>query len=130
MQPPVAPQPPVASAPLPPVTTAPPAPTAPKNRNVLGIIALVASVVGFVFACIPGALIVGWILLPIAFILALVALFQAGSKWPAITGLILSIVGTIVGFVVFLVVVTDAVDEAADEAFGGDGDYGVTIDRT
>jgi hypothetical protein len=32
------------------------------------------SVVGFVFACVPGALIVGWVLLPIAFILGIVGI--------------------------------------------------------
>jgi len=89
-----------------------PDPAKSAKPHVLGVIALVAAVVGFVFACIPGALIVGWVLLPIAFILSLVALFQSGRKWPAITGLILSIVGTIVGVIVFLVAVADAVDDA------------------
>ena len=82
---------------------------------------------GFVFACIPGALIVGWVLLPIAFVLSLVALFLAGAKWPAITGLIIAITGTIVGVVVFFVVVSDAFDDAFDEALS-DPDVGVTID--
>ncbi|WP_258934510.1 hypothetical protein [Nesterenkonia pannonica] len=35
---------------------------------------------GAVFACIPGALIVGWVLLPIAFILGLVSLFLRGRR--------------------------------------------------
>lgn len=68
---------------------------------------------GFIFACIPGALIVGWILLPIAFVLGLVSLFlKDKSKWMGITALILSIVGTIVGVVVFFTVVTNSFDEA------------------
>ena len=46
-----------------------PAGPRPKTRNGLGIAAFVIAIVGFVFACIPGALIVGWVLLPIAFIL-------------------------------------------------------------
>lgn len=84
-----------------------------KQRNVLGLIALIAAVVGFIFACIPGALIVGWVLLPIAFILALVSLFlKDKAKGMGITALILSIVGTIVGFVVFFTVVSASVDEA------------------
>ena len=73
-----------------------------KPLNVLGLIALITAALGFIFACIPGALIVGWILLPIAFVLALVSLFLKDKpKWMGITALILSIVGTIVGFAVF-----------------------------
>lgn len=84
-----------------------------KQSNVLGLIALIAAVVGFIFACIPGALIIGWILLPVGFILGLVSLFLKGkSKWMGVTALILSIIGTIVGFVVFFSVVTDSFDEA------------------
>ena len=84
-----------------------------KQSNIVGLIALVAAILGFIFACIPGALIVGWVLLPIAFILSLVSLFLKGkAKWMGITALILSIVGTIVGFIVFFSVVTDSFDEA------------------
>ncbi|TFC05393.1 hypothetical protein E3O32_05960 [Cryobacterium mannosilyticum] len=65
------------------------------------------------FACIPGALIIGWILLPIAFVLALVSLFlKDRAKWMSITALIVSIVGTIVGVSVFLAVVATSVDDA------------------
>lgn len=79
----------------------------------MGLIALITAVLGFIFACIPGALIVGWILLPIAFVLGLVSLFlKDKSKWMGITAVILSIVGTIVGFVVFFTVVTNSFDEA------------------
>src|SRR5690606_31885628 len=86
-----------------------------RKPHVLGIVALVVAAIGFVFACIPGALIVGWVLLPIAFILSLVALFLKGAKWPAITGLILSVVGTIVGVVVFVTVVSTSFTEAFDD---------------
>ncbi|SFR83503.1 Protein of unknown function [Agromyces sp. CF514] len=96
---------------MPPGTT----PPAPKGRpHVLGIIALVVAAVGFVFACIPGALIVGWVLLPIAFILAIVALFMHGAKWAAITALIVSVVGTVVGFVVFFAFISTTVNDAID----------------
>ncbi|AXJ11829.1 hypothetical protein CFN17_11690 [Arthrobacter sp. PM3] len=61
----------------------------------------------------PGALIVGWVLLPIAFVLALVSLFlRDKAKWMGITALIVSIVGTIVGFAVFFSVVASSVDNA------------------
>lgn len=95
---------------------APPSPESPKTKpGVLGIIALVVAAIGFVFACIPGALIVGWVLLPIAFILSIVALFLKGSKWPAITGLALAVVGTVVGFVVFFALMANAASNAFNE---------------
>lgn len=85
----------------------------PAGRNVLALVALIVSIVGFIFACIPGALIVGWILLPIAFILALVSLFLKGTgKSLGIAGLIISVVGTIVGVVVFFAVVAVSFNDA------------------
>ena len=83
-----------------------------KQRNTVGLIDLITSIVGFIFACIPGALIVGWILLPVAFILAIVSLFAKGGKGAGITALILSILGTIVGVMVFFFAVGTAIDEA------------------
>lgn len=99
-----------AQPPVEPTPATPPAPA--KQRNTLGLIALALAVVGFIFACIPGALIVGWILLPIAFILSIVSFFMKGAKWPSITALILSIVGTIIGFIVFFAVAATSFDEA------------------
>lgn len=82
------------------------------------MIAFIASIIGFIFACIPGALIVGWILLPIAFILGIVALFLSGKgKGTAIAAVIIAIVGTIVGFVVFFSVVVTSFSDA----LGGSG---------
>lgn len=90
-----------------------PGPPAKKPRNVVGLIALIVAVVGTVFACIPGALIVGWILLPIAFILGIVSLFlPRKARAMGIIGIVLSIVGTIIGFGVFFAVVSSAVDDA------------------
>lgn len=96
------------------VETGAPRPRKPKKQsNVVGLIALIASAVGFIFACMPGALIVGWVLLPIAFVLAIVSLFfKRKVKWTGITALIVSIVGTIVGFVVFSSVVATSFDNA------------------
>lgn len=90
-------------------------PTGGGKPHPLAWVALAVAVIGFIFACIPGALIVGWVLLPIAFVLSIVALFVKGARWPAITGLILSVLGTVVGFVVFFTVVSTSFDEA----FGG-----------
>lgn len=89
--------------------------TATSKPHVLAWIALGVAVLGFIFACIPGALVVGWILLPIAFILAIVAFFLKGKKWPAVAALVTSVVGTIVGVVVFFTVVA----VSFNDAFGG-----------
>ena len=83
------------------------------QRNTLGLIALIVGVIGFVFACIPGALIVGWVLLPIAFILGIVGLFQSGkAKGASVAAVIVSVVGTVVGVSVFFVFVGDAFGNA------------------
>jgi len=95
--------------PVPPMAPAP----APKKTNVLALIAMIVAVVGFIFACIPGALIVGWVLLPIAFVLSIVSLFLKGDrKWMGVVGLVVSVVGTIVGFVVFFAVVATSFNDA------------------
>lgn len=84
-----------------------------KQRNTIGTVALVVAIVGFIFACIPGALILGWILLPIAFVLSIVGLAQSGKKkGTSIAAIILSIVGTIVGVLVVLFGVASAIDDA------------------
>ena len=88
-----------------------------KGRNTVGIVALVMAVIGFIFACVPGALIIGWILLPISFIVGLVGLFRKGEVlWPAVTAVVISVVGTIVGVMVFLTVLSNAVDEAVSSS--------------
>lgn len=114
-------------APQPPPPMPPSAPSgAPKKTNVLALIAMIVAVVGFTFACIPGALIVGWVLLPIAFVLSIVSLFLKGDrKWMGIVGLIVSVIGTIVGVVVFFAVVATSFENAFDESFGS-GDTTVT----
>ncbi|MHA2790145.1 DUF4190 domain-containing protein [Corynebacterium sp. S7] len=87
-----------------------------KEKNVVGIIALICAIVGFIFACVPGALIIGWILLPISFILGIVGLFMKGKpKGTAIGAIIVSIIGTIVGVFVFIGVVGQSFDEAFNE---------------
>src|SRR5699024_10870119 len=87
-----------------------------KQRNTVGLIALIVAIVGFVFACIPGALIVGWILLPDAFVLSIVGLALSDkTKGTSIAAIILSIVGVIVGVTVFFTLVVNAVDEAVEK---------------
>lgn len=85
----------------------------PPRRNTLGLVAMILAIVGFIFACVPGALIIGWVLLPVSFILGLVALFRKGeTHWQAIAAVVLAVVGTIVGVIVFIAFVGEAVDEA------------------
>ena len=112
--------PPSAYAPLP--YASPPQP--PRSRNVVGIIALVIAAVGFVLACVPGALIVGWVLLPVGFVMGIVAVCLSGKvKWQGIAAIIVSVVGTIVGVVVFFAVVASSFTNA----FGG-GDVQISDD--
>jgi len=93
------------------------APTAVRQRNTLGLIALIVAIVGFIFACIPGALIVGWVLLPIALILGIVGVCQSGkAKSTSIAAMIVSIVGFVVGVAVFLTLVTGSVKDAFDKS--------------
>lgn len=87
-----------------------------QEKNALGLVALIVAVVGFIFACIPGALIIGWILLPIGFILGLVSLFLKNkTRGMGIAAVIVSIVGTIVGVMVFLGAAAGAFNEAFNE---------------
>lgn len=113
-QPQTGPLPPAPTPPgaVPPGSVPPPA-GAPTSK--IPLIALIVAIVGTVFACIPGILIVGWILLPIAFILAIVALVKPGPKKLAVSALVVSIVGTIAGIGVFVGVVGGAVDDALEE---------------
>ncbi|WP_205635020.1 DUF2510 domain-containing protein [Mycolicibacterium elephantis] len=97
--------------------TSEPPRAAAKRNNTVGLIALIVSIIGFIFACIPGALIVGWVLLPAAFVLGVVGLFMTGkSKATSIAAVIISIVGTVVGVVVFFAVVSDAFEDAFNES--------------
>lgn len=108
-----------ATATTPTVPAEDPTPAAPeqtkKPRNVLGIVALVVAALGFVFAVMPGALIMGWVLLPIGFILGLVALFLRGKgKASATIAVILAVVGTIAGVITFTAVTANAFNDAFD----------------
>lgn len=99
---------PNAGYPIPPSPLQPQTPA--RQSNTVGLVALALSIIiGFVFACIPGALIVGWVLLPAAFILSIVGLCLSGkSKGRSIAAVIISIIGVIAGFVVFFAVVGNA----------------------
>ena len=97
--------------PGPPEQTLPQKP--PKNRNLVAIVAFIVAIAGFVFAVMEGAYVLGWVLLPIGFILSLVALFLKGQpKRMAVAALIITIVGTIAGVVAFMSSAARAFDDA------------------
>ncbi len=71
------------------------------------------AVVGLIFACIPGAFLIGWILLPVSFVLGIVGVALSGKKkGTSIAAIIVAVIGTIVGIIVFLAVISSAVDDA------------------
>lgn len=88
----------------------PPAP--PAKNNTLGLVAMIMAIVGLIFALIPGAVIVGWILLPVSFILGIVSLFLAGKKAFGIAAIIISVVGGIIAPIFFLAQVGNIVEES------------------
>ncbi len=101
----------------PPGQAVPSSSTPGARRNTVALIALVVAVLGFVFALVKGAMIVGWILLPVAFILAIVGLLQHGRpKGMAVAALVVSVVGTIVGVVAFAGALGGAVDDALGQS--------------
>lgn len=88
-----------------------------QSKNTVGMIALIVAIVGTLFAVIPGAMFLGWVLLPIAFVLSIISFFMRDQKrGQGIAALIVSIVGTLIGFIVFVGVVGTAVDEAFNES--------------
>lgn len=99
-----------------PGTQPPPAGKPKPARNTIGLVALVTAVLGFVFAVMEGAYILGWILLPIAFVLSLVALFQRDQpKKAALAALIITLIGTVAGGIAFM----NSIGKAIDAATGG-----------
>lgn len=111
---------PINPSPEGPLPPAPPTPgallePAKQKNSTVGLIGLIVGALGFVFAIIPGAALLGWILLPVAFVLGIVAMFQAGKKTFGILAIVLSIVGTIAGVIALTAVVSSAVDDALAE---------------
>lgn len=112
------PEPPTQSYPAPATTMLPGHPfTEPSNPgpHVVSIIALVVAIVGLVFAFIPAVSGFAWILVPVAFVLSLIGLFLRGAKWPAVTGLVVSIIAAIVGIVMFVTFLIGSLGTVFDE---------------
>lgn len=102
------------TAPAPGWETQPPgAPQPPKKRNVVAIAALVVAVLAFLFSVIEGAYLVGWILIPIALVLSIVALVQKFQpRKLAITALIVSLVAGVAAPIAFLASAARAINES------------------
>lgn len=80
-------------------TTPPPAP----KRNVVAIAALVVAVLAFLFSVIEGAYALGWVLIPVALVLSIVALTRKFQpKKLAIAALIVSLVAGVAAPIAFL----------------------------
>ncbi|GAA4373342.1 hypothetical protein [Agromyces bauzanensis] len=91
--------------------------TEPSNPgpNVVGIIALLVAIAGLVVAFIPAMSGFAWILVPVAFVLSLVGLFLRGAKWPAVMGLVVSIIAVVVGIVMLVTSLIGSIGTMVDE---------------
>lgn len=90
-----------------------PPPPAAKQKNRIGLAALIVAILGAIFALIPGAAVIGWVLLPIAFVLGVVGAVQSGKpKGAAVGAIVVSIVGTFIAIAATIFVVGTAIDDA------------------
>ncbi|WP_448006174.1 hypothetical protein [Agromyces bauzanensis] len=112
------PEPPTQSYAAPAATMPPGHPfTEPSNPgpNVVGIIALIVAIAGLVVAFIPAVSGFAWILVPVAFVLSLIGLFLRGAKWPAVMGLVVSIIAVVVGLVMLVTSLIGSIGAVVDE---------------
>lgn len=94
----------------------PEASPAPKKRNVVAIAALIVAVLAFLFSVIEGAYVLGWILIPVALVLSIVALTRKFEpKKMAIAALIVSLVAGVAAPIAFLA----SAARAINDSFGG-----------
>ncbi|MFF2275760.1 DUF2510 domain-containing protein [Agromyces sp. NPDC058126] len=101
-----------------PLTTLPGHPFTEPSKpgpNFVGIIALVAAVVGLALAFTPAVSGLMWVVVSAAFVLSLIGLFLRAAKWPAVIGLVVSIIAAIVG----LVMLVTALIGSLGTVFGG-----------
>lgn len=78
------------------------APQPRRERNVVAIVAIGLAAVGTLASLLQTTAVIGWILLPVSFVLAIVALcLRDKAKKLAVSALVLSIVGSLVGLGMF-----------------------------
>ena len=86
---------------------------APKQRNILGIIAIALAIVGFAVAIIPLLGVVGWPLLIAALVLSIIGLTRKNQKkGAAIAALVVSVVAMIAAPIIALGLFANSVNEA------------------
>lgn len=65
-----------------------------QRRSWLGIVGFVLAICATVLSCLPQTFMIGWMLLSVAFVVGLVAVFIPDTvKWPAIAAMVGSFVG-------------------------------------
>ena len=84
--------------------------------NVVGIIGLLVAIVGFLLVFLPAASGFAWIFVTVAFVLSLIGLFLRSAKWPAVIGLVISIIAAIAGIVMFVTFLIGSVGTVIDDA--------------
>lgn len=90
----------------------PPAFHEPKKTNVLGLVGLGLAILGTILSFVKYVMVLGWVLLPIAFILSVVALFMKNQgKVAAISAIVISIVGTMIALAVGVFYLALNIDE-------------------
>ena len=101
-----------------PTTTLPGHPfTEPSNPgpNVVGIIAILVAIVAFLLVFLPAASGFAWIFVGVAFVLSLIGLFLRGAKWPAIIGLVISVIAAVTGIVMFVGFLIGSIGDVIDD---------------
>ncbi|PPF70469.1 hypothetical protein C5E16_02475 [Clavibacter michiganensis] len=104
------------SAPAPYAPAPAPAPSAPKQKNTLGLVALILAGIGFLFGVIPPLSGLAWIFFIPAIVLAIIGLTRKGqTKGTSISALIVAVIGWIVAIIVASVTFLSAVGTAIED---------------
>lgn len=104
------------SAPAPYAPAPTPSPAAPKQKNTVGLIALILAGIGFLFGVIPPISGLAWIFFIPAIVLAIIGLTRKGeAKGTSISALIVAVVGWVVAIIVASVTFLSAVGTAIDD---------------
>jgi len=96
-----------------------PSPSGKKKTSVIAWVALGLSILGFIFAVLPGLSFIAWPLIVAAFVVSIVAVAKKGTaKAFPVIALVLSVVAGIVAPIVSVVTVGVAIKEAVDDTQG------------